>query len=228
MIALPWLVLVTTGSPALTGLVGFAEMAPYVLAQALGGPLTDRLGARRVSITADLLSAVTIALVPILHATDHLQFGSAARPGRTDRADPRPRRRRQGDPASGYRRDGRRPDGARDGRRRRRPPARLGRRAAGCRRRSSSGSVRRRPWRSTLCSFLVCALLVGLGVPRGELPVHESVVRARVRMAEVAAGESYVDQLRAGASFLRGTGCCARSSSWWRSPTCWTRRRPSS
>ena len=48
MIALPWLVLATTGSPALTGLVGFAEMALYVLAQALGGPLTDRLGARRV------------------------------------------------------------------------------------------------------------------------------------------------------------------------------------
>ena len=63
------------GQPSQTGLVGFAEMAPYVLAQALGGPLTDRLGARRVSITADLLSAATFALVPILHAADHLQFG---------------------------------------------------------------------------------------------------------------------------------------------------------
>jgi MFS family permease len=47
-------------------LVGFAEMLPYVIAKALGGPLIDRLGARRVSVWCDLLSAAAITLVPLL------------------------------------------------------------------------------------------------------------------------------------------------------------------
>jgi len=37
MIAIPWFVLTTTGSAALTGVVAFAEMAPYLVAKALGG-----------------------------------------------------------------------------------------------------------------------------------------------------------------------------------------------
>ncbi len=65
-IAIPWLVLTTTGSPVLTGLVGFAEMLPYVLTKALGGPLIDRLGARRICIWSDGLSTIAVALVPLL------------------------------------------------------------------------------------------------------------------------------------------------------------------
>lgn len=65
-IAIPWLVLTTTGSPVLTGLVGFAEMLPYVLTKALGGPLIDRLGARRMAIWSDGLSTIAVALVPLL------------------------------------------------------------------------------------------------------------------------------------------------------------------
>ncbi len=65
-IAIPWLVLTTTGSPVLTGLVGFAEMLPYVLAKALGGPLLDRLGARRICIWSDALSTAAVVLVPVL------------------------------------------------------------------------------------------------------------------------------------------------------------------
>ncbi|KRA42651.1 MFS transporter [Devosia sp. Root635] len=65
-IAIPWLVLTTTGSPVLTGLAGFAEMLPYVVAKALGGPLIDRIGARRVSVWCDMLSAAAVALVPLL------------------------------------------------------------------------------------------------------------------------------------------------------------------
>lgn len=66
-IAIPWLVLTTTNSPVLTGLAGFAEMLPYVLAKALGGPLIDRLGARRVSVWCDCLSSIAVALVPLLY-----------------------------------------------------------------------------------------------------------------------------------------------------------------
>lgn len=66
-IAIPWLVLTTTGSPVLTGLAGFAEMLPYVVAKALGGPLIDRLGARRVALWSDGLSTLAVALVPLLY-----------------------------------------------------------------------------------------------------------------------------------------------------------------
>lgn len=65
-IAIPWLVLTTTGSPVLTGLAGFAEMLPYVVAKALGGPLIDRIGARRISIWCDVLSTIAVAMVPLL------------------------------------------------------------------------------------------------------------------------------------------------------------------
>jgi MFS family permease len=67
MIAVPWLVLTTTGSASLTGLVGFAEMTPYVLARAGSGPLIDRIGGRRVGVLADTVSTALVALVPVLH-----------------------------------------------------------------------------------------------------------------------------------------------------------------
>ena len=66
-IAVPWLVLTTTGSPVLTGLAGFAEMLPYVVAKALGGPLIDRLGARRIAVWCDCLSTIGVALVPLFY-----------------------------------------------------------------------------------------------------------------------------------------------------------------
>ena len=74
MVALPWFVLVTTGSAALTGLVAFAEMLPYVLVGGLGGPFVDRAGARRLAIAADVVSALLVGLVPLLHAVDLLGF----------------------------------------------------------------------------------------------------------------------------------------------------------
>jgi MFS family permease len=72
MIAIPWFVLTTTGSPTLTGVVAFAEMAPLVLMKALAGPLVDRIGARRVAVGADLASAVVVGLIPLLHLLDVL------------------------------------------------------------------------------------------------------------------------------------------------------------
>ncbi len=74
MIAIPWFVLTTTGSATQTGLVAFAEMGPYVTAKALGGPLIDRLGARRVSVTADLGSVAVVGAIPALHAIEALSF----------------------------------------------------------------------------------------------------------------------------------------------------------
>ncbi|MCM2477300.1 MFS transporter [Rhizobium sp. CG5] len=76
MIAIPWLVLTTTSDPLLTGLIGFAEMLPYVLAKALCGPLIDRLGTRRIAIASDLASMFAIALVPLLHFSGGLHFAT--------------------------------------------------------------------------------------------------------------------------------------------------------
>ncbi|MFF7995290.1 MFS transporter [Kitasatospora xanthocidica] len=73
-IALPWFVLATTGSATMTGLVAFAEMAPYVLVKALTGPVVDRLGPRAVSWTTDAVSAAAAGLVPLLHARGLLPF----------------------------------------------------------------------------------------------------------------------------------------------------------
>ncbi|MFE0755498.1 MFS transporter [Inquilinus sp. NPDC058860] len=66
-IAIPWLVLSTTNSPISTGLVAMAEMLPYVVAKALGGPLIDRVGPKRIAILCDAASAIVVGLVPLLH-----------------------------------------------------------------------------------------------------------------------------------------------------------------
>ncbi|MFF4750969.1 MFS transporter [Streptomyces sp. NPDC002514] len=73
-VALPWFVLVTTGSATRTGLVAFCEMAPYVLVKAFTGPLVDRTGPRAVSWTTDLVSATAATAVPLLYAVDLLSY----------------------------------------------------------------------------------------------------------------------------------------------------------
>ncbi|MEY9852224.1 MFS family permease [Leifsonia sp. EB41] len=75
-IAIPWLVLVTTGSAVATGLVGFAEMAPYVLLQATAGPLVDRIGLRRTFLIGNLVAAAAVFAVFLLGALDDLPLGA--------------------------------------------------------------------------------------------------------------------------------------------------------
>jgi MFS family permease len=74
MIAIPWLVLVTTGSATQTGLVAAAELAPLVLFRATGGPLVDRVGPRRMAIAANLASMLVVGLIPLLHHAGALTF----------------------------------------------------------------------------------------------------------------------------------------------------------
>jgi MFS family permease len=74
-IAIPLIVLHTTGSAWATGLAGTAATAPLLLGGVLGGVVVDRLGFRRASIIADIASGVTIAAVPALLALDALPFG---------------------------------------------------------------------------------------------------------------------------------------------------------
>ncbi|MFD8672509.1 MFS transporter [Streptomyces seoulensis] len=73
-VALPWFILVTTGSATQTGVVAFCEMAPYVAVKAFTGPLVDQAGPRTVSWTTDLVSAVAAAAIPLCHALHLLSF----------------------------------------------------------------------------------------------------------------------------------------------------------
>jgi MFS family permease len=75
-LAIPWLVLVTTGSAARTGLIGFAEMAPYVVAQAISGPVVDRFGLRRSCVTGNAAAAVFVGVIPALYALGALSLGA--------------------------------------------------------------------------------------------------------------------------------------------------------
>lgn len=74
MVALPFFVLTTTGSPEKTGLVALAEMLPLVVLKVLGGPVIDRVGARKVAISCDVASLVVVGAIPLLHGTGHLSF----------------------------------------------------------------------------------------------------------------------------------------------------------
>jgi hypothetical protein len=96
LVAIPWFVLSTTGSAARTGIIAFFTTLPVAAGSLFAGPLTDLLGARRMSVFSDTLSAL-----------DRRRFIR------------RLRRRRDG------RRDGRapRPEGAAVPRRGRRRPA---------------------------------------------------------------------------------------------------------
>lgn len=71
-IALLWLVLDLTGSPALTGLVAMAGYLPVLLLGLLAGALVDRLDRRRVLLACDLARAGLVLLIPLLAGLDLL------------------------------------------------------------------------------------------------------------------------------------------------------------
>ena len=73
-VALPWFVLQTTGSAARTGLVAAFAILPAFAAGTFGGTLVDRVGFKRVSVIADLVSGGAIAVIPLLYGTIGLAF----------------------------------------------------------------------------------------------------------------------------------------------------------
>ena len=73
-VAIPWFVLVTTGSVARTGVAAFFTTLPLALGALFGGAVADRVGARRASVASDLLGAAAIGAIPLLHALDELDF----------------------------------------------------------------------------------------------------------------------------------------------------------
>ncbi len=74
LVALPWFVLLTTGSPVATGLAAACEVLPLVAVAMVSGTVVDRLGAAATRIASDVISAVTVLAVPVLHATVGIAF----------------------------------------------------------------------------------------------------------------------------------------------------------
>src|SRR5690242_3403630 len=74
LVALPWFVLEATGSAGRTGLVGMAFALPALLAGLLGGVVIDRIGGRRMSVIADIVSGLSVAAIPVFHHTIGLPF----------------------------------------------------------------------------------------------------------------------------------------------------------
>ena len=80
-IAIPWLVLQTTGSATQTGITGFFTILPIVLAGFFGGALIDRLGFKRTSILADLASGITVLFIPLNSPHHWITFLAIDDPG---------------------------------------------------------------------------------------------------------------------------------------------------
>jgi MFS family permease len=73
-VALPWFVLVTTGSTAKMGWVLAAEMLPIAVFGIPAGSLIARIGAKRTMLLSDAARGPLLLVLPILHHTGHLTF----------------------------------------------------------------------------------------------------------------------------------------------------------
>ncbi len=65
-IAIPWLVLQRTGSVTAAGLVAALSALPGIIASPLAGWAVDHFGRRIVSIVSDVLSAISVAAIPLV------------------------------------------------------------------------------------------------------------------------------------------------------------------
>jgi predicted MFS family arabinose efflux permease len=73
-LALPWFVLVTTGSAGKMSLVLAAEIAPMAILGIPSGTLVQKIGARNTMLIADFARAPILASIPFLHSQDLLSF----------------------------------------------------------------------------------------------------------------------------------------------------------
>lgn len=74
-IALPLLVLFTTGSPLGAGAVAIAAAVPSAVAGLLMGSLIDRINRRTAAILSDVISAVALLILPLIDLTIGLNLG---------------------------------------------------------------------------------------------------------------------------------------------------------
>jgi predicted MFS family arabinose efflux permease len=73
-VAVPWLVLTSTGSAAVAGTIVFAGVVSATLGGLAAGRIVDVIGPVRASSVADLLSGLAVVPLPVLIAADALQI----------------------------------------------------------------------------------------------------------------------------------------------------------
>ena len=73
-IALPLIVLATTGDALAAGTLALVCAIPQVMFGVLGGAVLDRFNRRNVSIVSDVVSAVSVALLPVVDLLWGLDF----------------------------------------------------------------------------------------------------------------------------------------------------------
>lgn len=74
-VALPLALLVTTGDALAAGTLALVCMLPQAAAGVVGGGVLDVLNRRDVSAVSDLVSAASVAMLPVVDATVGLSFG---------------------------------------------------------------------------------------------------------------------------------------------------------
>lgn len=74
-VVLPLVLLAKTGDALAAGTLAIICAIPQVLAGVFGGALLDRFNRRDLSVVSDLISAASIAALPIIDATVGLSFG---------------------------------------------------------------------------------------------------------------------------------------------------------
>ena len=75
LVLLPWIALETTGRASAAGLLAAATALPLLVSSLLSGTIVDRLGRRRTAIGADLLSAASLAAIPLVDRAFGLDLG---------------------------------------------------------------------------------------------------------------------------------------------------------
>ncbi|MEK7410375.1 MAG: MFS transporter, partial [Actinomycetota bacterium] len=76
LIVIPWLVLDRTGSALAAGTTAALSALPGIFVSPMIGAVIDRLGRRQVSIGADIFSALSVLLFPIVDVIGDLTFGT--------------------------------------------------------------------------------------------------------------------------------------------------------
>src|SRR5215217_586841 len=73
-VAVPWLVLTTTGSATLAAVTVFAGVGGATVGALVAGGVVDRIGAVRTGSLAELLNALVVAPLPLLLALEAMEL----------------------------------------------------------------------------------------------------------------------------------------------------------
>ncbi|MCM0151082.1 MFS transporter [Photobacterium galatheae] len=77
-VAIPWLILDISNSPALVAAVMSAKIIPIILSTFFSAQFVDRCGTFRVSVLSDLVNFASVLLIPVFYHADLLTFSLLA------------------------------------------------------------------------------------------------------------------------------------------------------